>query len=120
MLKKILIILLPLALISVHIGQKINFYYQTKKEISQNWEKIENLQKENQELTEKKEYFQSEEYVRRQAREKLGLTAENEKVVILPELPDLSILKRQNQNNPNLKNWEKWWQLFFGFDNQPV
>lgn len=76
-------------------------------------QEISRLQEENKELIEKKDYFQTEEFIKREAREKLGLTEEKETAFILPELPDLSLLQPKGEKYQELAPYQRWWQLFF-------
>lgn len=78
------------------------------------------LKQQEQDLEKQKEYYQSDEYVEKIAREKLMLGKEGEEVVILPrqhndnEAP-ISTNKPINTNeqtNENLPNWKKWMKAF--------
>jgi cell division protein FtsB len=71
--------------------------------------KLENLKRENQELKEKLEFVQTPEFMEKEARDRLGLVQEGEAVVIMPE----KITDVQANNQEELPNWKKWWQLFF-------
>lgn len=78
-------------------------------------EKLVELEKEHDKLAEKKEYFQSPEFIEEEARNKLNLAKEEETVVILPSnIEETSQwLKQKGTKEENLPNWEKWWDLFF-------
>jgi len=75
------------------------------------------LQEENKELIEKKAYFQTDEFIRREAREKLGLTQKEEVAFILPDLPDLSLFLPKGEKYQELAPYQQWWQLFFSEEN---
>lgn len=113
MFKKIIFIVVPLILITSHISQRIRTWYRVKKEVSELKSNIEYLEKEQQDLKEKKKFYQSEEFIRREAREKLGLTAKDELVLILPELPNLPEEKVGRRISSNSPAWKQWWDLFF-------
>lgn len=75
-----------------------------------------NLQKEleqkrlkNEFLKQQLSYVKTDEFVEKEAREKLGLVKEGESVVIPSQEED----KKQPISNPSLPNWKKWWSLFF-------
>ena len=68
-------------------------------------------EEENKKLTERLEYVKSEEFVEREARERLGLGKPGEVVVVLQE--QNTSLKPQ-ASNPNKPNWRKWWELYVG------
>lgn len=74
---------------------------------------VEELEKRNLELKELKDYYQSEEFVEEQARNKLNLAREGETVVILP--PNVSeLLGQQETKEPEeIPGWQQWWNLFF-------
>lgn len=76
-------------------------------------EKIERLEKERQQLLEKKQYYQSEEFIEEEARNKLGLSRPGETVVILP--PNVSQILGREEEKPaeEIPNWKKWLKLFF-------
>jgi len=58
-------------------------------------------------------YLRSDEYVEREAREKLGMQKQGEQLVIVPEnMNNLSVAGDQDMNNK--KNWQLWLEYFFG------
>ncbi|HLD25173.1 MAG TPA: septum formation initiator family protein [Patescibacteria group bacterium] len=73
------------------------------------------LREENEALEHTLQDMQSESYVERIARDKLGMVKEGETIVILPDaVGERSFDKTQDgQMNNNLPNWKKWWKLFF-------
>lgn len=76
--------------------------------------RLEELEKENQELEELKEYYQSEVFVEEEARNKLNMVREGEVVVILPpNVRELVGRGRAEDYQEELPNWQKWWRLFF-------
>lgn len=69
------------------------------------------LVKQNEELTRKLSDVQSNAYVERVARDKLGFVKDGESIVIIPEAtPGGSTAERKNGT---LSNWQRWWNLFF-------
>lgn len=77
--------------------------------------RLEKIDQENQKLTEQLQMTESEEFVEKQMRNKLGLAKEGEIIIVLPE-PD--IVKRlvpilPKDEEIRLKpNWQKWLELF--------
>ena len=77
--------------------------------------RLEKINQENQKLTEQLQITESEEFVEKQMRDKLGLAKEGEIIIVLPE-PD--IVKKLAPTLPRgeevkLKpNWQKWLELF--------
>lgn len=78
------------------------------------------LEKEQAELLELKERVESEEFIEREAREKLGLAKEGEVVVVLPPEDVLRRLapKIEEEESPEkLPIWKRWVRMFFGYGN---
>jgi cell division protein FtsB len=84
-------------------------------EVSKEREKIERLKVENEELQKRIAQTQSDEFVERQIRDKLGLIREGEIVVVLPDEGLLrSFSPKINIDEDSLPdpNWKKWLKLF--------
>ncbi len=114
MLKKSIFIILPIFLIGSHLTQRIRNWYRVQKEVREIQANIDRLQEERKNLEYKKNYYQTDEFVRREAREKLGLTREDELVLVLPELPDLPEENKKGRKiTPDSPAWKQWWDLFF-------
>jgi len=113
MLKKALFIIVPIILIGSHLSQRIKTWLRVRDEIAEIKANVERLEKEEKELLNKKEYYQTEEFIRREAREKLGLTNQDELVLVLPELPDLPDKYQGKKISSNSPIWKQWWDLFF-------
>ena len=83
--------------------------------IEEEKERIEVLEQEREELQEKLEFVQSEEYIEKQLRDNLGLAKEGEIVVILPAE---EIVKKfapridEEEEIPLEANWKMWMKLF--------
>ncbi len=110
--KKLILIIIPLVIIGSHITQRVKTWYYVKKEIKEIRENINRLEKDNKQLVMKKDYYQTEEYIRRQAREKLGLVDKNDFIFVLPELPDLENNKIEEKEKES-PVWKQWWDVFF-------
>lgn len=79
-------------------------------------EKVEQLKQENERLKKQKERVESQEFLEREAREKLGLAREEETVVILPDEEFLRSLAPEIEEDglpAELPNWKLWLRLFF-------
>jgi len=113
MVKKLVILIIPLVLLGGHLAQQFHLWRQTKREIKQTKTEIANLEKENQALAKKITYYQSDDFVRREAREKLGMAGKNELIFLIPPLPDLSSLKMRGEKYEQVPVWKQWWRLFF-------
>jgi cell division protein FtsB len=86
------------------IWQKTDYITQAQKELS--------FQKqENQRLKAVLSYSQTQEFIEKEARDKLFMVKEGEQKVLIPQESENS-----NGNPPsggNDPNWKKWWNLFF-------
>lgn len=103
----------------VGIGLIINFsrdilrLLKTGDRVQQTQLRVEELEKENLELRGLKEYYQSEEFIEEQARNKLNLVREGETIVILPPNVEELIGWKEEEKPQEVPNWKKWWRLFF-------
>lgn len=75
--------------------------------------RVEELEKENLKLKELKQYYQSEEFVEEQARNKLNLSREGETIVILPPNVEELVGWQEKEKPQEIPNWKRWWRLFF-------
>jgi cell division protein FtsB len=107
-----LIIIFGLYLI-VSLSREIFDLIQKEKIIDQEQLKLEQLEVETQILREQLGYVQSEEFVEKEAREKLGMTKEGETVVILPEDFEAMVEQSRGAIEPEeIPNWKQWLGLF--------
>lgn len=111
MLKKLIII--SVLIITVIIIKNL---YVSIKNLSNNSRIVDNLQKqleaqkkENNFLQQKLSYVKSNEFVEKEARDKLGLVKNNEYIVIAPEQD----AKKEEVEKTEDPNWKKWLKLFF-------
>lgn len=108
---KIIVVIVGIGLI---IGLSKNIYrlFKAGDQVKLAQQSLEELEKKHQEMLRKKEYYQSEEFVEQEARNRLNMSKSGETVVILP--PNLG---QKNESTPNftpeLPNWQKWFKLFF-------
>lgn len=79
---------------------------------------VEELKKEQFALLRKKEQVQNDEFIEKEAREKLGLAKEDETVVVLPKEEILKRLAPKPEGESMDKPfpiWRRWVELFFRF-----
>lgn len=108
---KIVIIVIGLSLI-FNLSRDILRLIKASDQIRQAEQKVRDLEVEQRQLVEKKEYFQSEEFVEEEARNKLNMAKPGETIVILP--PSSGVAGDKNKGEQaKIPNWKKWWQLFF-------
>lgn len=110
--------LIRIAIVTVGIGLIIslsrNIYRLLKAgdQVKLAQQRLEKVEKEHQELIKKKEYYQSEEFVEKEARNKLNMSRPDETVVILP--PDIGQTEEIPSIFPSeIPNWRRWLKLFF-------
>ncbi len=70
------------------------------------------LEAEQQKLATELENVMSDEFVEREAREKLLMSKADEVVVILPEVDEAKNAEKEEEEERELANWEKWVALF--------
>ena len=76
--------------------------------------RLEKINEENKKLSEQLQVTQSEEFLEKQLRDKLGLAKEGEKVVVLPEsdiVRKLAPVIPQEEEIKPKPNWQKWIDL---------
>ena len=108
---QILTIIIGIALI-VSLSRSIIKMFKAKDELKLAEQKIEELQKEVASLTVKKEFYQSEEFIEQEARNKLNMVKEGETVVVLPSNLEEIFREREKQPQTSLPNWRQWLDLF--------
>ncbi|MBT4384613.1 septum formation initiator family protein [Candidatus Peregrinibacteria bacterium] len=96
--------------------------YQIEQHIAEFEKKNTELESENKEKLEDLQYFTSDEYIEKVAKQNLGLIKPGEKVIIIPE-DDLVVLT-QSEDTAALAeelraSWstpKKWWKFFFSYN----
>lgn len=98
----LLIIINNLARSIYDIWQKKDFVTKAEQELS--------FQKqENQRLKSALSYSKTQEFIEKEARDKLFMVKEGEKKVLIPE--ELEKPREEEKNTD--PNWKQWWNLFF-------
>lgn len=75
--------------------------------------KLTSLEEENRQLKEQLEFSDSQEFIEREARDKLGMAKEGEQVLVLPSNLGKITLPQTEEKETEIPNWKKWWNLFF-------
>lgn len=102
-------------LLIIALGRESYLNYQTNQEIKELQGKIEELEKSNTDLAEMEKYFQSEEFLEKEARLKLNLIRDGEKLIIVKEEKQDSIEEQsEEEKSENISNFRNWWKYFFG------
>src|SRR3989338_11286080 len=108
--KKVIFIITVVILILIINGLARSMYemWQKKDFTAQTQKELDFQKQENQRLKSALSYSQTQEFIEREARDKLFMVKEGEQKVLIPQESENSqeILK---DNDPN---WKKWWNLF--------
>lgn len=113
--------LVVLVFIGVSLGKETYRKKQIQKEIGKLQTEIAKVGQENREMENLISYLSSPEFQEKEAREKLNLQKENERMIVLrKELNQRKENEEVNQdsktalNEDNSPNWQKWLKFFFG------
>ncbi|OGI25921.1 MAG: hypothetical protein A3J76_00245 [Candidatus Moranbacteria bacterium RBG_13_45_13] len=113
-----------LVYIGVSLGKEAYRKRQVQKEIENLQSEIAKVSQENSEMSNLMSYLSSQEFQEKEAREKLNLQKENEKMIVLHkdlEQPAASTDQDSEQNRAASEdkspNWQKWLKFFFGNKN---
>jgi len=109
---KIIIVIIGTGLI-ISLSRNIYRLLKADDQVKLAQENLKKLEEEHQELLKKKEYYQSEEFVEKEARNKLNLSKPDETVVILPPNLGQTVEKIGSTPTRELPNWQEWLKLFF-------
>ena len=106
-----------LFLLSIALAKEIIRNYQIESEIDALKNEIESLEKENLELADLIQYFKTETFKEEQAKSRLGMMKEGEKVVALPRTEGISEYSEEedyvSDSSKLVSNPQKWWDYFF-------
>jgi len=112
--------LAALVIIGVSLGKETYRKKQIRKEIENLQAEIEKINQENSDLGNLISYLSSQEFQEKEAREKLNLQKEDEKMIVLRKdaKPQNSGDAQDENKNAGMKedkapNWKKWLELFF-------
>lgn len=113
------IFLIPILLaLSVGIFQKLYYRYEVKGELDKLNVEIADLGKQKDGLNQLIDYYKNESNIEKEARIRLNLKKEGEKVIIiLPQATSTSENSetvKTSQNIENLPNYKQWWYYFIG------
>ena len=103
------------AFIMVSLAQEMNRRLQVQREIVQLDQEVRKLEKNLIEMENLNQYFRTDAFQERMAREKLNYRAEGEKVVLIPE--EYSPIESESNAVPpeeDLSISRRWWKAFFG------
>ena len=109
MAKKFSLALITLFLVWLIINYSLQIakLWQSGKRIEEKKEELSLIEEKNRVLKETLEKVQSTEFIEKEAREKLGMSKEGERVIVMPPILDNQI----NIYGENEPSWRKWWRL---------
>jgi cell division protein FtsB len=103
------------ALLFVNSSRSIMTAYNRSLLLQQAHEEVAELRLKNLELLEEKTLVLDDSYVEKEARDRVFYTRDGEKIVILPETGDESVLGESNSEDTeeidNGYGWQRWWNL---------
>lgn len=111
----IFFLLLVIIFIVIALGRESYRFFRINQEIKGLKQKIADIEKSNEELSKMREYYQSEEFLEREARLKLNLTKPGEKLIIIKqkeESPEEKI-EEKKAIAKEISNIQRWWDYFF-------
>jgi len=112
--------LVVLVMIGISLGKETYRKRQIQREVEGLQTEIQKTNRENSELSNLISYLSTQEFQEKEAREKLNLQKEDEKMVVLkkdPEPKNSEGLQNAQENHSSLENrdpnWKKWLDFFF-------
>jgi len=111
----VVIVLAVVFVMGSALSKELYREYQIKKEVDALKAEIESMENDNYELSQMIEYYKTEEYKEAEARKRLNLKAEGEKVVMISESESEyeEIVDGESEAAIEISNKLKWWNYFF-------
>ncbi|MDP2586082.1 MAG: septum formation initiator family protein [Candidatus Levybacteria bacterium] len=109
--KKIIFVVIVVILMIIINGLAHSMYdiWQKKDFVVQAQKELDFQKQENQRLQSSLSYSQTQDFIEKEARNKLFMVKKDEQKVLIPQGSEsLQLLKKDND-----PNWKKWWNLFF-------
>lgn len=112
----IIFLIIIFVLVIVALGRESYRYFKINQEIRDLEKRIEALEISNEELSQMQDYFQSEEFLEKEARLKLNLTKPGESLIIVKKTEGLGGGEQETIIAKEISNIQKWWEYFFGHE----
>ncbi|MFH1598247.1 MAG: septum formation initiator family protein [Patescibacteria group bacterium] len=114
----IVIGLIILVFLSIALGKELLRRYEISREIEQLETEIADLEQRNLDLDDLIDYFNTNSFVEKEARTKLGLQKAGETMVIFPETEGgtESAETAEAAADEAMTNLQRWWKYFFKFE----
>jgi len=111
-----LLLIIIFIFVSINLVRGWKNSRQVNQEITDLKQEVKNLEKDNLELTELIEYFNSDAYIEKKARIDLGLKKEGERVVVVNNQENNPTKQQSNTEEGEQKlksNLQEWWRYLF-------
>lgn len=110
----IFLLVLIFVLSIIALGRESYRYFRITQEVRDLEKRIEDIETSNEELSKMEEYFQSDDFLEKEARLKLNLTKPAEKLIIIkqPEGLEQEVVEEEKIAE-EISNLQKWWDYFF-------
>jgi cell division protein FtsB len=97
------------------LSKEVYREYMIKKDIDTLKTQIESMKKDNYELSQLIQYYQTDQYKESEARARLNLKGDGEKVVMIDNKKNNveDVQKTADQQKNDALNYQKWWSYFF-------
>ena len=95
------------------IFQQVYYRYQVQKKLNELNAEVANYKKQREDLTKLIEYYQDTSNLENEARVRLNLKKEGEKVVIILPTATSTDKNATFGNYENMPNYKQWWRYFF-------
>lgn len=100
----------------ISLSRDLQLLLSARERIEKEHKRVMNLEEEQQGLAEDLEQVISEEFIEREARDKLLMAKPGEVVVVLPAVEEATSPRKlvfEEDVEKEMANWEKWMKLFF-------
>lgn len=111
-----IILLILIILLTISIGENYLKLQKAGKIINEARGEVQKQEDEQRTLEKQLKEAESQEFVEKQLRDKLGMAKEGEVVIVLPEAESVRSLapkRKFEEELPKEANWRKWKKLFF-------
>lgn len=106
------VVVVILGLMAVRTGQNVVRLWRAGERVTEAEQSLAEARSENERLQARLTEVKSEEFIEKEAREKLGFGREGEVILILPEHEGGNGEDKKDQAGS--ANWKKWWDLYIG------
>ena len=108
---QIIIFIVGLGLIA-NLSNNIFRMFRVTDELRSTEQKVRELGEQKENLTGKMEFYQSEEFIEQEARNKLNMVKEGEVVIVLPSNLKEILKEKEIRMQVSSPNWRQWLELF--------